>query len=190
MVVEQKAIKVESELKRNQDESREIFRSLSNLNVKLDQTSSKLYEKRVIHEKDEIECELSHIETIEKVKEMEMSMLDLENESSELSAQIEQFKEEVKAKHYNALSWETKFKMAEEARKTRDEESAKTSEIGIMTSEIHRMEVKFAQIKKLQERMSNVKFAFTSNVIIYSHFRSFSGSRQHGSSSRSHIRQG
>ena len=70
-----------------------------------------------------------------------------------MGQEIEDFKNQVKDKHYEALSWETKFKMALEAKKMRDDELAKCSEIGIMKSEIHRMEVKYAHLKKVQEKM-------------------------------------
>lgn len=155
MVVEQKAIKVESELEQSNNECREIIRSLSNLNVKLDKTSAKLYEKRKVHEKEEVECELAHQETIDKLKDAEMNILDLEQQLSTLSSDIEEHNQAVKDVHYEALSWETKFKLASEAKKMRDEELANTSEIGIMKSEIHRMEVKYASIKRYQEQMCN-----------------------------------
>lgn len=153
MVIEQKAIKVEAELADGRGEHREIVRSLANLNVKLDQTSAKLYEKRKIHEKEEMECELAHQETVDKLKDAEMNVLGLEQELLELGQEIDEFKNQVKDKHYEALSWETKFKLALEAKKMRDDELAKSSEIGIMKSEIHRMEVKYEQLKKIQEKM-------------------------------------
>lgn len=154
MVIEQKAIKVEAELDDNRNEQRDIARSLANLNVKLDSTSAKLYEKRKIHEKEEVECELAHQETIEKLKNAEMDVLRLEQELNDLGQEIEDFKQQVKARHYEALSWETKFKLAQEAKKMRDDELAKSSEIGIMKSEIHRMEAKYSHLKKVQEKMS------------------------------------
>lgn len=134
-------------------EQREIARSLANLNIKLNSTSAKLYEKRKIHEKEENECELAHQETVDKLKDAEMNVLGLEQELLDLGQEIEDFKDQVKDKHYQALSWETKFKMAMEARKMREEELAKSSEIGIMKSEIHRMECKYANLKKIQEKM-------------------------------------
>lgn len=153
MVIEQKALKVETELEQSQNESREILRNLSNLNVKLDQSSSKLYEKRKVHEKEEMDCLMAHQETVDKLKDAEMNVMDLEQDLLNLGQDIEDLKNEVKEKHYEALSWETKFKMAVEAKKIRDDELANSSEIGIMKSEIHRMELKYSNLKKLQERM-------------------------------------
>lgn len=153
MVIEQKALKLETELERSQNEYKEILRSITSLNIKLDQTSAKLYEKKKIHEKEEIECALAHQETVEKLKDAETSVIQLEQNILDLGQEIEEFKNEVKEKHYEALSWETKYKMTLEAKKMRDEELANSSEIGIMKAEIHRMEMKFSQLKKMQERM-------------------------------------
>lgn len=153
LVIEQKALKIESELSHSRSEHREIVRSLANLNVKLDQTSAKLYMKRKHHEKEEIECEMAHQETVEKLKDAEMNVLELEQELLDLGEELEELKNQVKDNHFVALSWETKFKMALEAKKMRDDELAKSSEIGIMKSEIHRMEVKYANLKRIQENM-------------------------------------
>jgi chromosome segregation ATPase len=153
MVIEQKAMKIESDLSQSQTENREIIRTLNNFNVKLDQASAKLYEKKKVHEKEEMECLLAHQDTVDKLKDAEMSVLQLEQELINLGDEIEDFKNQVKDKHYETLSWETKFKMAVEAKKMRDDELAKSSEIGIMKAEIHRMEMKYSQLRKMQEQM-------------------------------------
>lgn len=116
-------------------------------------SSGKLYEKKKVHEREEMECALAHQETVEKLKDAETSVVQLEHNILELGQEIEEFKNEVKEKHYEALSWETKYKMTLDAKKMRDDELANSSEIGIMKSEIHRMEMKFSQLKKMQERM-------------------------------------
>jgi hypothetical protein len=153
MVIEQKAIKIESEMEKVSQEHREIIRSLTTLSSKLDLTSAKLYHKKKIHEKEETECELAHQETVEKLREAEMTILSMEQDLHDLGNDIEEVKKQMIDKHNEALSWETKFKMAVETKKMRDEELSQSSEIGIMKTEIHRMEVKFAQLKKLQEKM-------------------------------------
>lgn len=56
-------------------------------------------------------------------------------------------------KHQEALSWETKFKLTAETKKYRDEEISQTSEIGCMKAEIHRMQVRYAQLKRAQEKL-------------------------------------
>lgn len=153
MVIEQKAIKVETELENVSIENRDVMRSLTLLNQKLDQTNAKLYEKQKHHEKEEVECELTHQETVNKLKDAEMNILSLEQELNDLGTAIEEIKKLMIEKHHETLSWETKFKMAVDTKKLKDDEMAQSSEIGIMRAEIHRMEVKYNHLKKVQEKM-------------------------------------
>lgn len=112
-----------------------------------------MFEKKKCHEDGESQCELTHNQLIEKLKESEMSILGLEEECKSLEREIEETKKCVIEKHREALSWETKWKMAAEAKKQRDEEYANASEIGIMKAEIHRMAVRYAQLKRAQEKL-------------------------------------
>lgn len=152
-MVEQKAIKIETRLEEVVNENREIVRSLSALNSRLDAVSLELFKTKKVHEKEEMECEISHQQTTERLKEAEMSVLNLEQDLKDLGKEIEDCKQEVLEKHREALSWETKYKMSSEAKKFKEEEAAQNSEIGIMKAEIHRMQVRYAQLKRMQEKL-------------------------------------
>ncbi|XP_053697706.1 coiled-coil domain-containing protein 40 [Sabethes cyaneus] len=153
LLVEQKAIKIEAQLEKVVNENREIVRSLSSLNSRLDSVSMELFNTKKIHEKEEMECDISHQYTTERLKEAELSVLNLEQDLIDLGKEIDDCKQEVLAKHREALSWETKYKMSAEAKKFKDEESAQNSEIGIMKAEIHRMQVRYGQLKRMQEKL-------------------------------------
>jgi len=71
-----------------------------------------------------------------------MSILILEQELVDVTKEIEDTKEIVIQKHREALSWESKYKMATETKRYRDDELSANGEIGCMKAEIHRMEVK------------------------------------------------
>ncbi|KAL9707425.1 hypothetical protein quinque_010943 [Culex quinquefasciatus] len=153
LLVEQKAIKIETRLEEVLSENREIVRSLSTLNSRLDTVSLELFKTKKTHEKEEMECEISHQQTTERLREAELSVLNLEQDLADLGKEIDECKQEVLDKHREALSWETKYKMSYEAKKFKDEESAQNSEIGIMKAEIHRMQVRFSQLKRMQEKL-------------------------------------
>lgn len=153
LLVEQKAIKIETRLEEVLSENREIVRSLSTLNSRLDTVSLELFKTKKTHEKEEMECEISHQQTTERLREAELSVLNLEQDLADLGKEIDECKQEVLDKHREALSWETKYKMSYEAKKFKDEESAQNSEIGIMKAEIHRMQVRFTQLKRMQEKL-------------------------------------
>lgn len=78
----------------------------------------------------------------------------MQQELSDREREIERTKELVLEKHHEALSWETKWKLAEEARKYQHDELSATGEIGLIKSEIHRMEVRYNQLKRAQEKLS------------------------------------
>lgn len=82
-----------------------------------------------------------------------MSVLSLEQEIVDLTKEIEQHKEIVLEMHREALSWETKYKMAEEMNRIRSEEKANDGEIGSMRTEIHRMQVRYNQLRRAQEKL-------------------------------------
>ncbi|XP_040167018.1 coiled-coil domain-containing protein 40 [Anopheles arabiensis] len=153
LLAEQKAIKIEALLAEVMNENREIVRSLSALNTRLDAASLELFKTRKVHEKGEQECEVAHHQATERLRDAEMAVLNLEQELKDLGKEIEDCKQEVLEKHREALSWETKCKMSSEAKKFKDEETTQNSEIGIMKAEIHRMQVRYGQLKRMQEKL-------------------------------------
>lgn len=153
MVVEQKSLKIESELDQLHAEERESVRQLGKLNTQMDLMNTELSKKRKTHEQQEEQCELSHFELTQKLKEAETSILEMEREIYTLMRDVEETKKVVFDKHREALSWETKFKMAVDTKKFRDAEVAQASEIGCMKSEIYRMEVRHEQLKRAQEKL-------------------------------------
>lgn len=103
---------------------------------------------------EESNCQNNHAVLLDKLKEKEISFLNLQQELSDREREIELTKELVLEKHHDALSWETKWKLAEEARKYQHEELSATGEIGLIKSEIHRMEVRYNQLTRAQEKLA------------------------------------
>uniref|UniRef100_A0A336MNX6 CSON002871 protein n=1 Tax=Culicoides sonorensis TaxID=179676 RepID=A0A336MNX6_CULSO len=153
LVIEQRALKIESDLAKLQNENKETIRSLNILNNQFAQLNGRLYDKKKNHEKAEHQCQMTHQEINNRLEESEMVILQLEETIAQIQAEIEETKYIVMEKHHEALSWETKFKMAVETKKYRDVELASSSEIAMMKAEIHRMEVRHAQLKRAQEKL-------------------------------------
>lgn len=103
---------------------------------------------------EESNCQNSHAYLLDKLKEKEINFLNLQQELQDREREIERTKELVLEKHHEALSWETKWKLADEARKYQHDELSATGEIGLIKSEIHRMEVRYNQLKRAQEKLS------------------------------------
>lgn len=154
LVVAQKHLKVEADLEELKKQGRDTLRILNNLYTKIDQTSAQLFETKKHHQSEETECQLSHNALVDRLKDEELVVLKLEKSLVDLSRDIEDAKNQVLEKHREALSWETKWKMANETKEYRSREHDAAGEIGTMKAEIHRMEVRFLQLRRAQEKLA------------------------------------
>lgn len=77
----------------------------------------------------------------------------LEKDISDLQNEIELHKDLVLDKHREALSWETKTKLIEETIDWSKTEKSLNGEIGAMKIEIHRMTIRYNQLKRAQEKL-------------------------------------
>ncbi|XP_055684486.1 coiled-coil domain-containing protein 40 [Lutzomyia longipalpis] len=153
LIIDQKCRKVERELQRLVEEDRMSDREIGKLHSRLELLSGRLFEEQKDHDQQEEECFLNHQAHTAKLKEAELSILQLEREIEELEGEIEETKDLVIEKHREALAWETKYRLAVETKKSSDMEASAESETGHMRAEIHRMEVRYAQLRKAQEKL-------------------------------------
>ncbi|XP_063706371.1 coiled-coil domain-containing protein 40 [Culicoides brevitarsis] len=153
LVIEQRALKIESEMARLDNENKDTLRTLDNLQFTFQQLNAQIYKTKKNHAEAEHRCQMAHQEITDRLEASEREILDLEDQIAHLHAEIDEMKHAVMEKHHEALSWETKFKMAQETKKYLDEELANTSETAMMKAEIHRMEVRYAQLKRAQDKL-------------------------------------
>ncbi|KAL9925049.1 lethal (2) 41Ab [Glossina fuscipes fuscipes] len=152
-IIKQKSLKIDQDLENAENTSRELTRELRLYESKLELLNQKISKRRQKHQFEENECQLEHGELLEKLKTNEMNVLNLEEEINELHKEIGRYKDIVLDKHRECLSWETKYKLIEETLRWRKDESALESELGTMRNEIHRMEIRYQQLKRTQEKL-------------------------------------
>lgn len=153
MIAEQKRLKINKELNDAEKRKQTVEREIRNFNTRFDILSGKLFEKKQNREWEEEQCREIHARMTERLREKEMSVFSLRNEIQSLNKEIEELKELLVSRHREALCWETKWKLTAEAKRQRDEELDKSGDIGIMKSEIHRMEVRLSQLSRAQEKL-------------------------------------
>lgn len=153
LVIDQKTLKINTELNDIEKQDENIERDIKNLNTNLDILSAKLFDKKQNMSSEKEQCQFIHINMLDKLRYSELSVIQLENELKNISNEIDNLKRKVLDRHYEALSWETKWKMIKEAKRQYDVEHAKSGEINAMKSEIHRMEVRFNELKRAQEKL-------------------------------------
>lgn len=83
-----------------------------------------------------------------------MEVLQIEEAINELHDEIGHYKDLVLDKHRESLSWETKYKLIEETLLWRKDEYAAQSELDTMRKEIHRMQIRYHQLKRVQEKLT------------------------------------
>lgn len=146
-------LKVDGELVDIEKTDQNLIRDIKNLNTKLNILSAKLCDKKQNNAFEKEQCQFVHMKLVDKLRGDEMSLIQLENELFSISNEIDELKRAVLDRHHEALSWETKWKMTEEAKRQNDEEYAKSGEIGAMKMEIRRMEVRLGELKRAQEKL-------------------------------------
>lgn len=152
-MVEQKTLKIDYELGDIKKNDQDLVRDIKNLNTKLDILSAKLYDKKQDNASENEQCQLVHMKLVDKLRNDEMTVVQFENELHSIASEIDELKRAVLDRHHEALAWETKWKMIEEAKRQNDEEYAKSGEIGAMKMEIRRMEVRLGELKRAQEKL-------------------------------------
>ncbi|ALC39178.1 l-2-41Ab [Drosophila busckii] len=152
-IIKQKSLKVEQELEIAESKTKDLRLDIQKFTSKLELLNEKIYTKRKNHEIEESEYEHEQFDLSQKLKDTEVDTLRLEKEIGELQNEIELNKDFVLDSHREALSWETKHKLIEETINWTKTEKSLNGEIGAMKIEIHRMNIRFNQLKRAQEKL-------------------------------------
>lgn len=81
-----------------------------------------------------------------EIVKAETEIVDIENDINRLSAELLDNNRE-------ALEWEKKYKMVLETKNNINEEKGVGGEVNAMRTEIHRMNVRYSQLRKAQEKL-------------------------------------
>nr|CAD7396560.1 unnamed protein product [Timema cristinae] len=170
LVMEQKNLKIEQEIERYNKEEHSVGRSIKHLLHKLVTLNLQLCQRRGYKEEldkdnmfiqghylnvlkvDISQCSLrGHYLNV--LKDAEMESVKLEAELRELEQEKVHLSDRVMDSQRESLAWEKKLQMAIENKMRMDQERSKEGEIGNMKAEIHRMEVRYSQLKGVQRRL-------------------------------------
>ncbi|XP_034669435.1 coiled-coil domain-containing protein 40 [Drosophila subobscura] len=152
-IIKQKSLKIDQELETSENKTKDLYLYIQKYTSKLELLNEKIYKKRINHDMKETEFEHEQNELSQKLKDAELGILKLEGVISELRNTIELHKDLVIENHREALSWESKYKLLEETIRWSKTESSLNSEKGVMKTEIHRMNIRYIQLKRAQEKL-------------------------------------
>ncbi|XP_037960288.1 coiled-coil domain-containing protein 40 [Teleopsis dalmanni] len=152
-ILKQKNMGLDATITEISRQGAELERDVVTTKVRVQYLNSAFHEQRNKHKDDEIECEFDQLEVMENLKNKEMEMLQMEDEVSDLFKDVETYKDLVLDLHREALSWEAKYKIIEDTMAWRKSSHDSQSEITEMKNEIHRMEIRFKQLVRAQQKL-------------------------------------
>lgn len=130
-----------------------MLRATTQFNNQIQFLGQQLFSKQLKNSDKEIECNRNFDQFYEKLKESEHQVYKVDEEISELEQSINTLKEGVIEKNREIVSWDGKYKTIVNVKQYQDSEASVEGEINRMKMEIHRMEVRHAQLKRAQEKL-------------------------------------
>lgn len=126
---------------------------MEQLNVRIQFLGNQLFSKKLQNGEKESECNRSFDQYYEKIKGSEREVLQLEGELVHLEQELKTLKDSVVDKNREIFSWDAKHKTIVDVKRYQDAEAAVDGEINCMQIEIHRMEIRYAQLRRAQEKL-------------------------------------
>ncbi|PIK45458.1 hypothetical protein BSL78_17690, partial [Apostichopus japonicus] len=151
-ILHMKKMRIEGEIEGQLSEKKDVERNIRNMQndmLKLNQLLTKEGKLQENLEQDNILIETDFVLSL---KEAEKESIEMQNKLEELSEEKERLLNSLVESERQIMLWEKKTQLAREAKATVDSEVGQ-GEIRAMNAEIHRMEVRHAQLMKLQEKL-------------------------------------
>lgn len=176
-ILQQKKIRIESEIEADNRQYKEIERSIDKLRTRMDKASILLHKKEQRAVELEQDNKLSELEFVSELKEREMDLLSQQNKLGELAENKKRLQEELIETEKLVFLWERKIQLARETIAAVNSDICQ-GEIQKMKSEIHRMELKHKELMKEQERlMREMEHAVTRRETIHNRNVTANGSK-------------
>ncbi|WAQ97414.1 CCD40-like protein [Mya arenaria] len=151
-ILTQKKARTEAEIDGQRRETYDIERSIGNMQndmVKLNTLLHKEKGSQVMLQQDNI---LKENDFINSLKDHELESVELQQDLDALKEEKERLLNSLVEAERQIMLWEKKTQLARETRAAVDSEVGQ-GEVRAMKSEIHRMQVRYAQLMKQQEKM-------------------------------------
>ncbi|XP_012268541.2 coiled-coil domain-containing protein 40 [Athalia rosae] len=152
-ITEQKNLKLETELEEQRREEINMNRVINNYQQKLVHLNSRLAMQKDYKDLLEDTNVLTKNEYLKSLEELEMDIVRLKNDIQQLEEEKISLKEQLNSLQRESLSWEKKVQLAQETNKNIKDEQGCFGDVGIMKSEIQRMQIRLSHLRKAQEKL-------------------------------------
>ncbi|KAK5641501.1 hypothetical protein RI129_010048 [Pyrocoelia pectoralis] len=149
----QKNLKINDELENYRKQEGNLSRSiviLQNKIILMNEQINKKKDSKIIMEKD---TDTLQFDYSGKLHDAEMESLKIEADIADIEQDKVDISKELIDTNREALAWEKKIHMAVKTKRDMDKEKGEGGEVGNMKAEIHRMHVRFGQLKKAQDKL-------------------------------------
>eukprot|EP00928_Gymnodinium_smaydae_P008119 TRINITY_DN1293_c0_g1_i3.p1 TRINITY_DN1293_c0_g1~~TRINITY_DN1293_c0_g1_i3.p1 ORF type:complete len:901 (-),score=260.53 TRINITY_DN1293_c0_g1_i3:81-2738(-) len=152
IVLEQKRIRVEGQFEAQRKEIKELENAMKHMRFDMDRISGAV----VKHESKSHELQsgnqMMEMEFVEKLKEIERQCLETERSIERVKGEKAQMVQDVLESERQVLLWDRKITLEREMQQALDPNVGQ-ADSAAMKKEIHRMELRLAQLKRKQESM-------------------------------------
>ncbi|KAL3274206.1 hypothetical protein HHI36_015620 [Cryptolaemus montrouzieri] len=153
LILQQKNLKVTDEIEAIKKQDQKTSRNILNLHNQILMKSESL-NRRKGQKKDLDTCnDLTQAEFISKLKEAELDCLRLEADIADIEEDKLIISKQLLDINREVLEWEKKLHIIIDTKNQIQEEKGAEGEIGQMKVEVHKMEVRYSQLKKAQDKL-------------------------------------
>nr|XP_056704614.1 coiled-coil domain-containing protein 40 [Euleptes europaea] len=151
-IKEQKKVRIENEIQRERNELKDIERHMKNMANDLEKLHMLINKNSTNSEELQQGNTIMENEFVRALKGAERESIELQEKLDQLHEEKERLINSLVETECQMMQWEKKIQIAKEMRAAVDSETGQ-GEIQAMKSEIHRMQVRYNQLKRQQERM-------------------------------------
>ncbi|XP_074745666.1 coiled-coil domain-containing protein 40 isoform X2 [Strix uralensis] len=151
-VMQQKKVRTENKIQQETKEQKDIEHHMKNM-------SNDLIKLNVLINKNNSSCEelrhsnmITENEFVRSLKAAEKESVEMQERHSQLSEEKDRLLNSLLEAEHQIMLWEKKIQLAREMRAAVDSETGR-GEVQAMRTEIHRMQVRYGQLMKQQEKM-------------------------------------
>ncbi|RZF35959.1 hypothetical protein LSTR_LSTR005372 [Laodelphax striatellus] len=153
LVLEQKNMNIERDIQNKENEEKKCRTEISHLQTKLVTLSEKLCQRRGYKQQlDNLNFDIQNL-FVNDLKAAEEQAAEMSREIMDLLEQKKEMYEKVEELQQDLLNWEKKVQMATEMKQNVDRMNSSGGEVPTMKNEIHRMEIRYSHLLKVQEKL-------------------------------------
>ncbi|KAJ1527299.1 hypothetical protein ONE63_008819 [Megalurothrips usitatus] len=152
-ILTQRSLKIEYEIEKHKKGRRDIDHQIHELDVSLNKMTVGLHNKRGYKETLDKENMVIQAEALGLLKDLERENVEQEEEMANLEESNSLLNQEILDLKRECLAWEKKILLASETKQMNEDDNKATGELSQMKVEIHRMDVRFSHLRKVQDTL-------------------------------------